>query len=178
MLKASSALLLFISCCFAAPQSGKAAGDIEVAGDILQVLIPATAYGTTLYLSDKEGELQMYKSFFTSLGITFAVKVGVNKERPNGGNYSFPSGHTSASFQGAAFIHARYGLNHAIPAYIAAAFVGYSRVESSNHYVSDVLAGAALGTACSFYFTEPNKKYVLQPITTEGSYGLQISGVW
>ncbi len=170
--------LLFITCCLILPQNGQAAGDIERTGDILQILIPSTAYGTTLYLGDKEGEMQMHQSFFTNLAITYAVKVGVNKKRPNGGDHSFPSGHTSASFQGAAFIHARYGYQYAIPAYVAAAFVGYSRVESNNHYTSDVIAGAALGTACSFYFPEPNHNYVIQPVADNGSYGLQISGNW
>ena len=147
-------------------------------GDIVQILIPSVAYGSTFYLEDEKGRNQFYTSFFTNLGITYVVKVGVNKTRPNGGNHSFPSGHTSASFQGAAFIHARYGYKYAIPAYAAAAFVGYSRVESNNHFVSDVIAGAALGTACSFYFTEPNQKYVIQPVAENGNYGLQISGKW
>jgi hypothetical protein len=33
---------------------------------------------------------------------------------------------------GASFIHERYGLKYAIPAYVAASFVGYSRVESKS----------------------------------------------
>ncbi len=149
-----------------------------MAGDILQVLIPSTAYGTTLFLGDKTGEMQMYQSFFTNLGITYAVKGGVNKKRPDGGNHSFPSGHTSAAFQGASFIHARYGYQYAIPAYIAATFVGYSRVEASKHYVSDVIAGAALGTVCSFYFSEPHQAYAVQPVADNGNFGLQVSGSW
>jgi len=173
------AFLLFTSLSFFfLPNAVKAASDIEVAGDIIQILIPSIAYGTTLYLDDEEGEMQMYKSFASTFLITHAVKRAVNKERPNGGDHSFPSGHTSAAFQGAAFIHARYGTSYAIPAYIAASFVGYSRVESKNHWTSDVLAGAALGTACSFYFTEPNPDYVVQPVVDNGKYGLHVRGNW
>ena len=173
------ALLLFTTLSFfALPNATKAASDIEVAGDVIQVLIPSIAYGATLYLDDDEGEMQMYKSFASTFLITHAVKRTVNKQRPNGGDHSFPSGHTSAAFQGAAFIHARYGSTYAIPAYVAATFVGYSRVESKNHYTTDVIAGAALGTACSFYVTEPNQDYVVQPIADNGNYGLQVSGIW
>ena len=160
------------------PKPGQAAGDIEVAGDILQVAIPLLGYAATFYADDEEGRSQFYQSFFTTVGVTQVLKRSINKQRPNGGDYSFPSGHTSAAFQGAAFIHARYGTTYAIPAYIAASFVGYSRVESKNHWTSDVLAGAALGTACSFYFTTPNRNYVVQPIADNGYYGLQISGNW
>jgi len=156
----------------------QAASDIEIAGDWIQILIPSIAYGTTLYLDDIEGEHQMYKSFATNLGITYALKISVNRTRPNGGDHSFPSGHTSASFQGAAFIHARYGWKYAIPAYISASFVGYSRVYANKHFTSDVLAGAAIGTISSFYFATPYKGLNISPSANNGQYGLQVSTTW
>ena len=160
------------------PQQAKAASDIEIAGDWIQILIPSVAYGTTLYLDDTEGEMQMYKSFATNLGLTYALKIGVNRTRPNGGNHSFPSGHTSAAFQGASFIHARYGCKYAIPAYIGASFVGYSRVYADKHFTSDVLAGAAIGTISSFYFATPYKGINITPTANNGQYGLQVSTTW
>ena len=156
----------------------KAASDIEIAGDVLQILIPSIAYGTTLYLDDTEGESQMYQSFFTNLGITYTLKVSINRTRPNGGDYSFPSGHTSAAFQGAAFIHARYGWIYAIPAYIGASFVGYSRVYANKHFPSDVWAGAIIGTLSSFYFATPYKGVNIQPTANNSEYGLQVSASW
>jgi membrane-associated phospholipid phosphatase len=158
--------------------NAKAASDIEVAGDILQILIPSVAYGTTLYLDDNQGEMQMYKSFFTTVGITQALKYGVNRTRPNGGDHSFPSGHTSAAFQGAAFIHARYGWKYAVPAYIGASFVGYSRVYANKHFKSDVYAGAIIGTLSSFYFATPYKDLNITPTAANGEYGLQVSASW
>ncbi len=130
-----------------------ASKNIEQAGDALQIVVPSVAYATTLYLNDKKGQIQFYKAFTTNLLITYGLKNGVAKKRPNGGVHSFPSGHTSAAFQGAAFIHKRYGLQYAIPAYLAASFVGYSRVESKYHFNDDVIAGAAIGIISSFYFT-------------------------
>lgn len=170
--------LLPLLCLFCLPQTSKAASDTEVAGDIIQVLIPSIAYGATLYLDDEEGETQMYQSFFTTLGITQGLKYGINRERPNGGDHSFPSGHTSAAFQGAAFIHARYGYKYAIPAYIGASFVGYSRVYADKHFGSDVLAGAALGIVTSFYFAEPYQGFNITPTVNLGEYGLQVSTSW
>ncbi len=154
------------------------ASDIGKTGDILQIVIPSVAYGTTLYLKDKEGEYQFYKSFATNLGATYTLKYAINRKRPNGGPYSFPSGHTSASFQGAAFIHARYGVKYAIPAYLLATFVGYSRVKTNAHYTSDVLAGAAIGIVSSFYFTTHYKNVQIKPIATESRYGIELSTNW
>ena len=167
---------LFILLAFTS--QAKAASDIEIAGDVLQILIPGIAYGTTLYWDDDEGETQMYQSFFTNLGITYTLKVSINRTRPNGGDYSFPSGHTSAAFQGAAFIHARYGWTYAIPAYIGASFVGYSRVYANKHFPSDVWAGAIIGTLSSFYFATPYKGINIQPTANNGEYGLQVSASW
>ena len=154
------------------------AGNVEIAGDILQVAIPATAYGTTFYLDDQEGRIQFYKSFFTNLAVTYGLKYTINERRPNGGSLSFPSGHTSAAFQGAAFIQDRYGWEYSLPAYTAAAFVGYSRIESNKHYFHDVFAGAIIGTISSLYFTYHYKKFVFFPIIDKDYYGLAIKTNW
>jgi len=62
--------------------------------------------------------------------------------------YSMPSGHTTAAFAIATALTLRYPKPYVyIPAYLWASFVGYGRVYMGLHYPSDVLAGAALGTA-------------------------------
>ncbi|OAP66344.1 MULTISPECIES: phosphatase PAP2 family protein [Psychrobacter] len=124
-------------------------------GDVLSFAIPAAAYGSTYYMDDKEGRQQFYYSFATNVAATYALKTVIYKERPDGSDDdSFPSGHTSRAFQGASFIHKRYGLEYSIPAYIGAGFVAYSRVEADEHDVADVVAGAALGVASSMYLTK------------------------
>jgi len=148
------------------------ADNIKKIGDALLVLISSTAYGTTLYLDDKEGQKEFYKSFTTNAGITYGLKYGVNRKRPNGEDYSFPSGHTSTTFQGATFVHKRYGLKYAIPLYLEATFVGYSRVHADKHYLSDVLAGAVIGGLSSFYFTTDYKGINIQPIVMNSGYGI------
>ena len=163
------------------PENSKAESNTETAGDIIQVLIPATAFSATFFQDDEKGRMQFYKSFFTNLGTTYALKYAVNKPRPeNHGDYSFPSGHTSAAFQGATFIHLRYGWEYSIPAYLGASFVGWSRVEgeSDKHDAIDVLAGAAVGIFIAYFFTDPYEKLTLVPIVDNGVYGIGITGRW
>jgi membrane-associated phospholipid phosphatase len=156
-----------------------AASQAEDNGDFLRTLIPAVAYGATFYMHDSEGRVQFYKSFFTNLGVTYALKAAVSKTRPNGtDDDSFPSGHSSVAFQGAAFIHKRYGLKVSIPAYLAATYVAWSRVDSDNHYTVDVVAGAAIGIASSFIFTRPYKGFVVTPLAAGGFYGIEVSRRW
>ncbi|MGW8248237.1 MAG: phosphatase PAP2 family protein [Acidiferrobacterales bacterium] len=140
------------------------ANSIETNGDILVVLIPGAAYASTFYKKDVAGRNEFYKSFVSTAIATHGLKILVHKQRPDGSDYlSFPSGHTSAAFQGASFIHRRYGLKQAILPYVAATYVGYTRVEANKHDWTDVSAGALLGIASNWLFTtrRPNQSFSL-----------------
>ncbi len=155
IMKKAILLLLFLQTLLSAQSTQ--IETIEKIGDYMQIAIPLTAWATTIAIDDTDGQIDFYKSFGATLVTTQVLKYTINEKRPYGGPYSFPSGHTSASFQGAAFIHFRYGLKYAVVAYTAATFVGYSRVVSNNHYTHDVVAGAALGIAFAWLFTKPYK---------------------
>lgn len=149
---------------------------IEYVGDGLAVLIPAAAYGTTFYYDDTDGRVDFYKSISAGTVTTFSLKFAVKRERPDGSNdRSFPSAHTMYAFQGAVFLHRRYGLQHAIAAYLGAAFVGYSRIEADKHYLSDVLAGAAIGSLSSWFFTDRFEHLSVQPTVHRGDYGVVLA---
>jgi membrane-associated phospholipid phosphatase len=63
-----------------------------------------------------------------------------------------PSGHSIAAFSVATVVARRYGKQHKwVPpvSYGLAALVGFSRVSTSAHFVSDVFVGAALGYSIS-----------------------------
>lgn len=79
---------------------------------------------------------------------TLILKFSVKRLRPDETDLrAFPSGHTSASFALATVAASRWGWKTGVPACLAAGFIGYTRMESNNHYLSDVFFGAGLGIA-------------------------------
>ena len=142
---------------------------MDTAGDVGRVLIPAAAAGATLAKKDWEGGKQLFLSLLAAAAATEGLKAVVHERRPNGGEDSFPSGHASISFAGASYLQCRYGWRYGIPAFLAAAFVGYSRVEADEHWTKDVLGGAAIGIVSGVIFTsryrkEPGRAFIVPSI--------------
>ena len=152
----------------------------ERAGDVLTLLIPAVALGTTLYKNDSNGSIEFLKAYGSTAAATQILKYTVREQRPNNSDSytSFPSGHTSSAFSGASFIHKRYGLKYAIPAYIGAVYTAYSRVKAEKHYTRDVIAGALLGMGFSWYFVSPYKNLQITPTVDKDAYGVQFNYKW
>jgi len=85
-------------------------------------------------------------AFVVNWGYTQLLKVAVGRERPNGENdKSFPSGHTTNAFALATVAECHYGWKAGVPAYAVASLVAVSRLQRNKHYLSDVVAGAAVG---------------------------------
>lgn len=95
--------------------------------------------------------------------VTIALKYGIARPRPfaahgdliykktEAGSLSFPSGHTSSAFQWAtSCVLAKPKWYIAVPAYMYACGIGYSRMHLGAHYPTDVAAGALVGTASAF----------------------------
>ena len=161
------------------PAHAHAGGAIQTSGDVLQIALPAAAYGTTFGLRDWSGSLEYTESLGTTLGATYALKYTVPERRPNGGAHSFPSGHTSASVSAAEFIRKRYGWEYGVPAYALAGYVGYTRVESGQHYAHDVLAGAAIGFVSSFVFTRTYHGFRAAPLSgPHDAQGVKFIHAW
>lgn len=62
--------------------------------------------------------------------------------------YSFPSGHTTASFTVVGVVLFRCSLFISIPILILASLIGFSRIYLRVHYLTDVVAGVLLGFLC------------------------------
>lgn len=148
----------------------------EISGDVLATALPLVALGSTfIYKNGDKGTSQFIKSAATTFLLTHSLKRLIDKPRPNGGKYSFPSGHTSSAFTGAAFLQRRYGWAIGVPAYAAASYVGYTRVRARKHDIYDVVAGAAIGVGSVYLFTKPfknEKLHLAVSTTTFGGYRL------
>lgn len=89
------------------------------------------------------------KSQLIMMGTIYPIKYLTKMERPDGrANNSYPSGHTAQAFMAATFMHEE--LKHksawySIGAFSVATMVGSYRMLNNRHWISDVLAGAAIG---------------------------------
>ncbi|MCW5515281.1 phosphatase PAP2 family protein [Muriicola sp. Z0-33] len=83
--------------------------------------------------------------------ITKGLKANIDKERPDSTDYrAFPSGHTSTAFASATVLYEEFKNTAPFLAYSGYAFAlatGYLRMAQNKHWLSDVLMGAAIGTA-------------------------------
>lgn len=145
---------------------------LDISGDVFQYVTFLTP--ALLLFAPQEEWLTigvMYaESALLSFGLKNILKAAVSRERPfmyydnpaqkyiDDGDYlnSFPSGHTTMSFTGAAFLSYVYSAYfpdspYKIPviagSFALAATTGVLRVLSGNHFITDVLAGALIGTA-------------------------------
>ena len=145
----------------------------ENSGDVLQLAMPLAAMGISYlkddYLGMKEFALAMSGTALTTL----ALKQTVNKERPDGdGDDSFPSGHAAITFSSASYLGQRYGWQYGLPAYTLATWTAYTRVDSKKHDVEDVIAGAVLAYAFSYFLVTPNTDFAIAPIVAKDQIGV------
>ena len=154
-------VLSCLLCPFRAARAASAQEQFEEYGDVAQILIPAMVFSFVL-LADREAAVPFLKTYGSALATTYAGKYAFDNvasgestlgERPDGARLNFPSGHTTSAFAGASFVAYRYGWLEAIPFFLAASLVGYSRVVADKHTASGVLAGAAVGLLNAALFT-------------------------
>jgi len=118
---------------------------------------PATHFavsGAAYVLTLAGGDTKHYEASKTMINalalnglVTLTLKAAVRTESPNGNEFGWPSGHTSSSFTVATVLNEIYGPWVGIPAFAAASFVGYERIDARNHDFSDVISGALIGIA-------------------------------
>lgn len=127
---------------------------------------------------------------------TFIIKEAVGRGRPDTtsskGNFkplgfksdydSFPSMHTSSSFA-IASVMASSSDSYAVKTayYLAATFVGFSRMYKNKHWASDVVFGAALGELSGRVVTAyhaSGNKLTFAPMAIQGGAGLVMVKSW
>lgn len=150
--------LLILLCAFACSLSPAVRADSESTwedvSDVGAYSLLATALVLPASREDWEGLRQAAYGIGTAAAVTQLGKAVFDEERPDdSGNDSFPSGHTSLAFSSATTLYRRYGWQVGFPAYAVATLTGVARERARKHNWYDVVAGAALGTASSWYFT-------------------------
>jgi len=169
--------LLFGLLCFVSV-SVSAGSSTETSGDIIHLLLPATAIGASVYLEDNySGTIQLAKAGITSRVIVEALKLAVPKDRPDGsGDDAYASGHTADSFAAATFLYRRYGFDYGFPAYLASIWVAHTRMKANKHEVEDVILGAVIGSFSSLNFTTKYNKLEVTPVAkADGYVGVLVS---
>jgi membrane-associated phospholipid phosphatase len=160
-------------------QADKSFQFISNSTTIVAIGVPLGVFIAGIAVSDSaliRNSLVSIASLAISEAFTYALKYSVNRERPfnaypqyfmkksDGGDPSFPSGHTSAAFSVATSLSISYPRWYVIlPAYLWAGSVAYSRMHLGVHYPSDVLAGSIVGAGSAYLSFKANqwlqKKY-------------------
>ncbi|MCP4521494.1 MAG: phosphatase PAP2 family protein [Cytophagales bacterium] len=141
----------------------------------VSLLVPTVLFVTGLFVKDSLTTLQKSFTVGTSLvlasGLSVGLKYAINRPRPfrtypdldnvlSPYNPSFPSGHTTAAFSIATSLTMVYPKWYvAVPAYLWAGSIAYSRMHLGVHYPSDVLVGALIGGGMAWLSHYLNKKY-------------------
>ncbi len=141
--------------------------DLRHFGDAAQAAGPVIGTGFLIQglaahsQKSKDTAVLSYESFLVAGAASGILKGVIGRRRPSktedpftfhpaGHDSSFPSGHTTVAFAAATVFSEQYPHWYVIvPAYAAAGTVGFSRLYANQHWLSDVVAGALLGTVTS-----------------------------
>jgi membrane-associated phospholipid phosphatase len=118
---------------------------VLIAGYLVPSLLQPNVRGETWRTASRIEAL--LETTATQALIIEGIKKTTDRLRPNGNHYAFPSGHTGLAFSTAALTDATFGHTAGAFAFAGAAYVGITRVTLHRHWLSDVVAGAAIGTA-------------------------------
>jgi membrane-associated phospholipid phosphatase len=126
----------------------------ESLGTDVAVALPVIAGGITLYKDDWRGAAQLTVDTIATVGVAYGLKHVIREQRPDKSDFqSMPSDTSALAFAPANFLWDRYGWQYGLPAYAAATFVAWSRVDAQQHHWYDVTASAALAFGVSKIFT-------------------------
>lgn len=112
----------------------------------------------------------LLRAQIVSQALVAAMKQTVRRDRPTGDCCAFPSGHAATAFATASVLERHFGYRFAWPTVAAALYVGASRLHDNRHFISDVLFGAALGTATGWTVVGRHGRanYALRPVPVPG----------
>lgn len=149
----------------------------ELTTDIFTAAVPLTGLAVAYFKGDTEGQKQWLRNTGVNQVLTTALRLGFNEtslgERPNGHEYGFPSGHVAFVMSGATFLGERYGWKWGTPAYMAAAYVAYVRVDEDHHHWRDVIASTVLAYGVAKLTVTPENASFIAPVVGPDFLGLR-----
>lgn len=121
----------------------------------------------------KNATLYTAASFAVNIASTYAIKYSINRKRPyetypdriilrskEASSPSFVSGSTSRAFNLATSLTLSFPKWYvAVPTYVWASSVAYSRMYLGVHYPSDVLGGIIVGIGSAYLMYEVNRRW-------------------
>jgi membrane-associated phospholipid phosphatase len=128
---------------------------IETAGTAVAIALPIAAGGISLmHHGDWRGVAELTETTVLTVGAAYVLKQIVHEQRPDHSDFhSFPSDTAALAFAPANYLWDRYGWEYGVPAYGAAVFVGYARVDAQKHHWYDVAASAAMAFGFNYALT-------------------------
>jgi hypothetical protein len=127
--------------------------------------------------TNKYSELgfDMMRGQILAQAIVQGTKQAVRRDRPTGECCSFPSGHAASAFAMASVLERHMGYRASWPFIAGAFYVATSRLVDNQHFLSDVMFGAAVGTAAGWTVVgrrHGNNEYTMQPVPVD--HGMMI----
>lgn len=121
--------------------------DVTKYGDFWGTGIPEGVLFLSQIYFDKENGIPALEGFLMGGVVTHASKYAIARARPESETRtSMPSGHTQAAFSIAASTTESYGWRVGLPFWCLGVFTGLTRLADNAHWLSDVVAGATVGT--------------------------------
>lgn len=156
---------------------GRHAGSfaIQTGGALATYLVGRATHSSPVAVLGSE----LFRAQLLAQTTTQVVKVATGRTRPDGTALSFPSGHSAGAFATATVLQSRFKWKAGVPAYAAAAWIGASRMQSRRHYLSDVVAGAAVGVLAGRSVTIGHRasRFAVAPQVAAGGFGITLSKV-
>ena len=121
----------------------------------------------------------MMRAQILSQAVAHGTKNIVRRDRPTGECCSFPSGHAASAFAAASVLERHLGYRGSWPFIAGATYVATSRLVDNRHFLSDVVFGAAVGTAAGWTVVGrhgPNE-FTMQPAPVKGGMMIVLTKV-
>jgi membrane-associated phospholipid phosphatase len=141
------------------------------------VMAPATGESRTNRYS--EIGFDLIRAQILSQAVVGGLKQSIRRERPTGECCALPSGHSATAFAAAAVLERHLGYRASWPALAAATYVATSRLVDNRHFLSDVVFGAAIGTASGWTVVgrRGRNQFALQPVPVSGGMMIALTRV-